>query len=139
MDTKTKPFLLKHKIDVKPYDIDLLGHVNNTVYIRWLEDTRVKILDEYLPYKNLMQKNISPILLKTEIEYKRPVKIFDELFVEAYFTKIDGIRMEMYFEFIVDDKIVAVAKQLGTFFNIKRNRPCKPPKEFLDQFNKNLD
>ena len=66
-------------IKVKTYDIDFAGLVSNIVYIRWLEDLRLKFLDVYLPLdKQIYQGNV-PFISKTQIEYKRPIKLFDNV------------------------------------------------------------
>ncbi len=38
---------------IKPYDIDAAGHVNNAVYINWLEDLRVKLFSKIIPLESL--------------------------------------------------------------------------------------
>jgi acyl-CoA thioesterase FadM len=40
MTDKTKPLSVELSLNVNTYDIDVAGHVNNIVYIRWLEDMR---------------------------------------------------------------------------------------------------
>jgi acyl-CoA thioester hydrolase len=41
---KQKPFEVALDLPIKTYDIDFAGIVSNIVYIRWLEDLRLKIL-----------------------------------------------------------------------------------------------
>ncbi|HSN74366.1 MAG TPA: acyl-CoA thioesterase, partial [Anaerolineae bacterium] len=67
-------------IPVRTYDIDFVGIVSNIVFIRWLEDLRLQMLAEYFPLDTAMQaQGIAPLLLRTEIDYKRPVRLFDVL------------------------------------------------------------
>src|SRR5271165_1887491 len=58
---------------VKPYDIDVVGVVSNIVYVRWMEDLRLAMLDVYLPLDEQMADGIAPAILKVEIEYKRAI------------------------------------------------------------------
>ena len=60
---------------VKPYDIDVVGVVSNIVYVRWMEDLRLAMLDAYLPLDEQMADGIVPAILKVEIEYKRAIQI----------------------------------------------------------------
>ena len=132
---KDKPFYLETPFEVKSYDIDVVGHVNNIVYIRWLEDIRMNFLNKFLPYNRLMGKGISPVLTKTEIEYKLPIKMFDEVCVKSYISDVKGPRLILEFEFYVSDKLMAVARQTGIFFDVNKQRPVRPPDEFMEQWN----
>ena len=40
--------------EIKPYDIDASGHVNNAVYINWLEDLRFKLFRKYIRLNDLI-------------------------------------------------------------------------------------
>src|SRR4028119_726672 len=72
-----RPLEIELSFPVKTYDIDFAGIVSNIVYIRWLEDLRLEILDAYLPLQKMLEDGIAPILLQTQIEYKQPITIFD--------------------------------------------------------------
>ena len=45
---------------VKPYDMDVVGVVSNIVYVRWMEDLRLAMLDAYLPLDEQMADGIVP-------------------------------------------------------------------------------
>ncbi len=134
MSDNPKPFYTELPVKVYAYDIDAVGHVNNTVYIRWTEDARTAMLDEYLPYKDLMADQISPVLLHTEIDYILPVKLFDPLILSAYVSGVKGVQMWIDFEFKVEGELRANAQQRGVFFNISKQKPCRPPKKFLEVY-----
>lgn len=130
-----KLFYTELPIEVKTYDIDAIGHVSNIVYIRWLEDMRLLVLKNHLPLNELMANNMSPVLIKTEIEYKRPIKLFDDVLLKAFISEVKGIRMFMDFEFYVDALLMANAKQLGIFINTDSGKPSKPPEKLLNHWN----
>jgi len=131
-------FEVKLDIPVRAYDIDALGHVNNVVYVRWLEDLRTAILDTYLPYEQLMASQISPVLTRTEIDYKKPVKLFEPVMGRAWISQVKGARMYMNFEFTVEDELRAKAVQTGVFFHVEKERPVRPPAAFSRQWKAHL-
>lgn len=135
MSETIKPFYLEHPIQVKSYDIDIVGHVNNIVYIRWLEDIRLVMLDEYLPFEELMAEDMSPVLLRTEIDYKVPIKMFDSVVARAYISELKGVRMTLDFEFWVGDVLSCTAIQKAILFHVNKERPCRPPKKFIEKYN----
>ncbi len=50
-----RPLEVELVLPVKTYDIDFAGIVSNIVYIRWLEDLRLEILDAYLPLQKMLE------------------------------------------------------------------------------------
>ncbi len=74
-----RPFEVVLAIPVRTYDIDFVGIVSNIVYIRWLEDLRLKFLDEYWELNQQLEQGYAPVLAGTEIEYKRSIKISDRV------------------------------------------------------------
>jgi acyl-CoA thioester hydrolase len=60
------------------YDIDAAGHVNNIVYIRWLEDMRIKLFTALCDFQGIYNNKYFPVVISTEIKYRKQLKIFDE-------------------------------------------------------------
>ena len=56
---------------IKTYDIDIAGHVNNNVFIKWFEDLRIKLFNEHFMLPKLLSNNIYPVVVSTEIFYKK--------------------------------------------------------------------
>jgi len=116
----------------KTYDIDYAGHVSNISYIRWLEDLRLAWLDEYAPLEEMMAEGIGPVLLRTEIDYLRPIRLHDRpvkgrLWVAEY----DRLTSTLAAEFIVNGAVMARAWQHGMFFKIATGRPVRIPKQLV--------
>lgn len=63
--------------EVKTYDVDAGGHLNNIVYIRWLEELRNIYLDKYFDFKKEIEKGCYFVVVSTYIRYKQPLKLFD--------------------------------------------------------------
>ena len=118
----------------KTYDIDFAGHVSNIVYIRWLEDLRMLVLDTYLPLNILMERGIAPVVMRTTIDYKRPVKLFDSVTGTMWASGMGNIKGILSAEFIVNGTVVATAEQTGLFVKLDSGRPVAFPEEFKRQF-----
>lgn len=128
--------MLSVEMQIKPmtYDIDYAGHVSNIVYVRWLEDLRTAWLDAYAPLPVLMEDGIGPVLLRTEIDYLRPIRLFDNP-VEGHLwiAEYDRIRATMRAEFRVQGEVHAQAIQVGMFFKVQSGKPVRIPAMILDQ------
>lgn len=63
--------------EIKSYDIDAAGHVNNAVYLNWLEDLRVKLFRDIFQLDFLVRNNIHLVVASTNIKYKAPLFLFN--------------------------------------------------------------
>ena len=61
-------------------DMDALGHVNNTVYLRWFESARIAYFDAI---GMMTDRQVGPILARTSIDFRRPVAYPDTVRVTA--------------------------------------------------------
>lgn len=53
------------KIQVRLTDIDILGHVNNAIYLSYFEMTRIHYFNELVDYNTKQQKSIEiPIKIR---------------------------------------------------------------------------
>lgn len=95
----------EREIEVNNYDIDAMGIVSNIVYIRWFEDLRTIFINEYMTFSEMMKQHISPILMKTEIEYKVPITIHDKPVGRCWFVKAGRMKWVFKFEITSGDKV----------------------------------
>jgi acyl-CoA thioester hydrolase len=107
-------------IEIKTYEIDAAGHVNNIVYIKWLEDLRCKLFEQILPIDTLLCRDLYPAVISTNITYKKQVKLSDRL---AGFIWVENIRhniMTLKFNFISSGNICAFAEQKCVIMNLEK-------------------
>ncbi len=114
-------------ITVKTYDIDFMGIVSNISYIRWMEDLRLKFLEVHYSLQKLMVDLIVPILTHTNIDYKKPIQMHDEVIGSIWMEKYDSSGWIANMEFSVDGKVVATGAQGGVFINIATMKRSDPP------------
>jgi len=78
---------VKFDIEVQTYQIDFVHHVSNIIYIEWMETGRTKLLQAIgMPPENLEKENTFPILVNTEIAYKRPIYYGDKVRAEIWIS-----------------------------------------------------
>ncbi len=129
MKTEKRKLQVSLPIQVKSYEIDVMGIVSNINYIKYFEDIRTEFLEKYYPYDQMVKEGISPILMHTEIDYIFPLTIHDKPVGTAWVTKMEKMRWEFQFEIACDKKIYATGLQKGTFFDLNRNRPSPIPEK----------
>src|SRR6476661_8571171 len=108
-----RPLEVELALRVRTYDIDFAGVVSNIVYIRWLEDLRMKLLDEHLPLEGQVKQGRSPVLASTRIEYRRPIRLFDHPVGRMWMSDVSRARWTVHAEILLDGQPAAVAVQVG--------------------------
>ncbi len=121
-------------IRIKAYEIDAMGVVSNIVYVKWLEDARHAFLDQYYPYEDMIAAGISPVMMKNEITYKKPLRIMDKPTATLWITRLDKMRWEIYTEFTCEETLHCSAVQKGCFVDINTGRPTRVPEPLMEAY-----
>lgn len=129
-ETEKSPLEVRMRFPVQTYDIDFAGIVSNIVYIRWLEDLRLKVLETYYPIERLLQERLAPTLVETHIRYRTSIRIGDEVTARIW---ISGMRRMKFFfkaEFLVNGTLAATAEQTGCVVDLESGTPAALPEAF---------
>jgi acyl-CoA thioester hydrolase len=129
-----RPLEVVLAIPVKTYDIDFMGIVSNIVYIRWLEDLRLKFLDEHWQLNQQIEQGYTPILAGTEIEYKRPIKIIDRVIGRLWLSGLGRLKWTVQAEILSNNELAAVASQKGGFVSLQNNRLIPIPEKLQKKY-----
>lgn len=77
MDSK---YIFETEIEVRDYEIDAEGIVNNANYLHYLEHTRHEFCKrEGFSFAMMREQGINPVLRKVEIEYLTPLRSGDTM------------------------------------------------------------
>ena len=121
------------QLNVNTYDIDVAGHVNNLVYIRWLEDMRNIIFAQLCPLNNLLKLNYYPVVVACEMRYKKQIKLFDKPIGKMeVFSYIHGIFV-LKAEIMVSKVIAFTAIQKCVLLNLENNIKFKGNPSIFNQ------
>lgn len=70
---------------VRTYECDGYNHVNNAVYLHYLETARYEMLKDIgLDYKALIKAGYGVYIARVEIDYKKPALADDEIVIETW-------------------------------------------------------
>jgi acyl-CoA thioester hydrolase len=85
-------------IAVEPADIDGLGHVNNVVYLRWVQD--IAIAHWKAEASAADQEKLLWIVVRHEIDYKQPARLGDVILAKTWVGAATRIRFERHTEML---------------------------------------
>lgn len=111
---------------VHTFQVDVNRHVNNAVYVQWLEIGRTRLLDAVgLPAEALLARGILPVVVETWIQYRRPLVFPDTVRIETWVAEVARASawIEFRFHSSRDGVLAALARQRGAFVEAATNRP----------------
>lgn len=130
------PFILP--IEVRQEDTDRIGHANNVVYVRWLEDVSWAHIEHNGMDWALHEKTGKAMAItRTEIDYLAAANAGDRLLLGTWLTDCDQrIRSARQFQLIrpADGRTLARAISTHACVGIESQRPARIPQEYLDVF-----
>lgn len=128
-------------LDIYPYQIDFIGHVNNAVYIHWMEIGRTKLLEAIgMPIHQVSQQGFAPVLTHTSISYKSPLFLNDSVRVKIWLSELRNASAIMQFRFYNgEDTLAAEGYQKGLFIDKETMRPRRLKSEERSLFLPYLD
>jgi acyl-CoA thioester hydrolase len=121
-------------ISVLPGDIDEQNHVNNTVYLRWVQDVATAHWRAVASPK--AQQTIGWVVLRHEIDYKGPATLGDEVLLRTWVGKATRLTFERFTEIRRnrDDRLLSEARTLWCPIDAQSGRPVRVSEEVRSQF-----
>ncbi len=125
---------------VYSFQIDYVGHVSNIVYIQWMEIGRTKLLEEIgLPLNKLAENGIAPILVHTDITYKKAIYVDEIIKIEIWVSELQHASAIMKFNFFNEKgELAAFGSQKGLFIHRDKVKPYRLSPEEREAFEKAL-
>jgi acyl-CoA thioester hydrolase len=121
-------------VPVVAADIDEQNHVNNTVYLRWVQDVATAHWRAIASPE--AQATIGWIVLRHEIDYKAPATLGDEIVLRTWVGKASRLTFERFTEIRRqrDRQLLSQARTLWCPINEQTGRPTRVPAEVHTQF-----
>ena len=89
MSEKLKDFHVVLEMPVRWGDMDARGHVNNTIYYRYFESSRIALFQSLKIYEEPTTVRIGPILSFQSCYYKAPLTYPDTIYIGAKIVNIE--------------------------------------------------
>jgi acyl-CoA thioester hydrolase len=111
-------------------DMDAFGHVNNVVFLRYLEEARIDFMFRLAPGEGSASFTGGSVVARHEIDYLRPlVHRHEPVTIETWVTKIGAASMTVAYE-IKDEEILYVrASTVVVPYNLAEGRPRRITEE----------
>lgn len=108
---------------VAPSDIDAQGHVNNVVYLRWMQEAATAHWDTAAPAEH--KAKVSWVVTRHEIDFKAPAFVGEQLVARTWVGEPSGATWERFIEIrrTGDDRLLARGRSVYAALDRVTGRP----------------
>ena len=133
--TSTEKYLFCNHT-VSSYELDSFGHVNNAVFLNFLEKARCQFLiQKGIDFNQFARWQMYPVVIKAVLEFKAPAKAHDCLQIKGWVAAHTAISFTMKYEITHEESKILILKgeTVHVFIN-QDNKPIRVPKQFYQKF-----
>ncbi|WP_114228761.1 MULTISPECIES: acyl-CoA thioesterase [Sphingomonas] len=126
------PMMYRHSIGILPADIDHMGHVNNSVYLKWVQEAVVRYWEKVAPTEAVTSHLW--VALKHEIEFRRPTFLEDQVVADVIADQMQGARA--FFTTVIrrGETVLAEVKSIWCCLDAASLRPARLAKDIVSRF-----
>lgn len=106
---------IQTEVRVMFFDTDCGGVVSNIAYLRFIETARTLLAEELgLRLAEMAATQQYPVVVRTEIDYRRAATLADRLVIEGWLEKVERVRFWCAFRIVRpgDSELIATCRQM---------------------------
>jgi YbgC/YbaW family acyl-CoA thioester hydrolase len=124
---------IETEVQVMFFDTDCGGVVHNIAYLRFIEIARTFLAEKLgLSLAEMAETQTYPVVVRTEIDYRRPAKLGDRLILEGWLDRVDRIRFWCAFHIVrpSDKALIAQCRQMLAIIEMPAGKLLRLPPEW---------
>jgi len=124
---------IRTDVQVMFFDTDCGGVVSNIAYLRFIETARTHLAEELgLALVEMAQNQRYPVVVHTEIDYRRAAKLGDRLVIEAWLDRVERARFWCAFRITrpQDDTLIAECRQMLALIEMPTGKLLRLPEHW---------
>ena len=119
-------------IGIVPADIDHMGHVNNSVYLRWVQEAVVRYWESLAPPEAVARHLW--VALSHEIKYRRPAFLDDVVVADVIANKVEGAKALFTTVIKRGEEVVAEVTSSWCCLDAVTRRPARLARDIAARF-----
>ena len=123
---------IEHPLSIAPSHIDHMGHVNNAVYLNWVQEAVVAHWERFAPVE--AQAEYLWIALKHEITYRQAAFLEDNLVASVMLQKVRGVRA--FYRTVIrrGEEVLAEVESTWCSVDAASHRPVRVARDVVAKF-----
>ena len=123
----------EYSLLVTKEEIDALNHVNNVVYLKWIN--KVSILHWNSLSNDEINKKYIWVASRHEIDYLKPAFLNEKITIKTWIDTLEGVKSIRKVEIYRKEILLAKSKTTWILLDAKTQKIARIPKEIKDVFN----
>jgi YbgC/YbaW family acyl-CoA thioester hydrolase len=124
---------IRTDVQVMFFDTDCAAVVHNIAYLRFIEVARTLLAEQLgLGLAQMAENQKYPVVVRTEIDYRRAAKLGDRLVVEGWLERLERVRFWCAFRVLrpVDDTLIAECRQMLAIIQMPEAKLLRVPDDW---------
>jgi acyl-CoA thioester hydrolase len=121
---------IRTQVQVMFFDTDCGGVVSNIAYLRFIEIARTLLAEELgLALTEMVENQRYPVVVRTEIDYRRPARLGDRLVIEGRLDRVERVRFWCAFQITrpKDNTLIAQCRQMLALIEMPEGKLLRLP------------
>lgn len=128
---------IQTEVQVMFFDTDCAAVVHNIAYLRFIEIARTLLADQLgMGLVGMANSGLYPVVVRTEIDYRRPARLGDKLVVHGRLDVVDRMRFWVAFKIMrpADDTLIVESRQMLAVIQMPAGKPARLPADWSGRF-----
>jgi acyl-CoA thioester hydrolase len=124
---------VRTELQVMFFDTDCGGVVHNIAYLRFIEVARTLLAEKLgLPLVTMAESRTYPVVVRTEIDYRRAAKLGDHLEVDGWLDQLERVRFWCAFRVVrpADKTLIAECRQMLAIIEMPEAKLRRLPEDW---------
>jgi acyl-CoA thioester hydrolase len=119
------------KLNVRGYELDSYGHVNNAVYLNYFEQARWEIFRQFDLLNYFRKNHLFLVVTEMQVRYSRESKLFDELVIRTRVVQEAPYLVFFHKMYLSGSKVKICSATVKTLMTDKERHITDIPEDFL--------
>jgi acyl-CoA thioester hydrolase len=124
----TRKLVHVERIPIRWGDMDAMGHVNNTVYFRFMEQARIGWFDALVPEQEAW-KSTGIVIANAACNFKKPMTYPGTVEVRIFVGAVGGSSVPTFYEMTVGEVLYADGEATVVFIDMAKQRAVRIPED----------
>ena len=124
---------IRTEVQVMFFDTDCAAVVHNIAYLRFIEVARTLLAEQLgLGLASMAETQKYPVVVRTEIDYRRAAKLGDKLTIEGWLDRLERVRFWCAFKIIrpSDETLIAECRQMLAIIQMPEAKLLRVPDDW---------
>lgn len=135
------PGAFRMRRQVSWQDIDVMQHVNNAVYMDYVNECSFQVCTAFdWPWQRMTAEGFAVYMRKAHLQYLQPAVLGDELEISTWISEVRRATSARHFALhrARDGALLAQAYTLGAWVDLQTGQPIRIPQQMMADFAPNL-